>query len=145
MNMAERRKRAELGGIADENIELGPAVGDLCGKLVDLDEIAQVKRDERGAAAGPAHSIIGFFETSDSARNQNEMRPLRRKARRDRRSDAARCPGDQCNFACEPSGLPGTGRIFGDHGAWATIWSCLNAPRRTAIRAIMLRPAVNIR
>ena len=42
--MAERGEDAELGGIADKDVEPGVTVEEGCGKLVDLDEIAQIGR-----------------------------------------------------------------------------------------------------
>ena len=99
--MAERRKDAELGGVADEDVEPAPAVVDRRGELVDLDEVAQIDRDQRGAAARGADFVVDFFEAADGARRQHDMRPLFGKAHRDRGTDAARGAGDECHLAGE--------------------------------------------
>ena len=147
--MAERREDAELGGIADEDVEPAPAVQNPRGELVDLDEIAQVERDEGGAAAGRANRVVDLFEAADRARRQHHMRALAA----NRSATAAPMPRDapvinailsarrpRCSEAI----------LVPDHQvASAAASGCRSSPRtshwRTTIKAMMLRPAVNIR
>jgi hypothetical protein len=93
--MAEGREDAELGGVADEDVEPAPAVQNPRGEFVALDEIAQVHRRESGAGAGTtcapsrakrpessrgascALSIIGLTEGSGRATNHGGKIPGR--------------------------------------------------------------------
>jgi hypothetical protein len=61
VDMAERREGAELGRIADEDVEPAPAVEEGRGQFVDLDEIAQVDGDEGGTAAGGANRVVDLL------------------------------------------------------------------------------------
>src|SRR5437667_7626347 len=97
--MAERRKGAELSGIADQNVEPAVALVKRRGQFVDLDEIAQVERHQRGAAAGGADPVIGLFEATDRARGQHKLGALAGEAFRHRGADAARGAGDQRDLA----------------------------------------------
>ena len=106
IDMAERREDAEFGGVADQDVEPAPAVEERRGEFVDLDEIAQVDRDEGGAAAGGANRVVDLFEAADRARRQHEMRALAREALGHRRADAARGAGDQRDLAGEACSAP---------------------------------------
>src|SRR5205823_2279729 len=108
VDMAERREGAELRGIAEEDVEPAVAVEQLCREFVDLDEIAQVDRNERGAAAGSPDRVVDFFETPHRARRQDNMRALGGKAQSNGGADAARGPGDQRDSVGE---APGAARL----------------------------------
>src|SRR6266849_307669 len=99
--MAERREDAELGGIADEDVEPAVAVEQPRREFVDLDEIAQVDGNERGTAADRPDGVVDFFETPHRTRRQHDMRPLGGKVPGDGGADAARGPGDQRDLAGE--------------------------------------------
>jgi hypothetical protein len=104
MDMAERGEDAELGGIADEDVEAAITVEQLSRKFVDLDEIAQVDRNERGRAADGPDDVVEFFETTYRARRQDDVRSLRGKAQGGGGPDAARGAGDQRDPAGQPPG-----------------------------------------
>src|SRR6266478_5549334 len=100
--MAERREDAELGGIADEDVEPAMTVEQPRREFVDLDEIAQVERNERGGTTGGPDGVINFLETANRARRQHDMYALCRKAQGNGGPDAARGAGDQRDPAGEP-------------------------------------------
>ncbi len=78
--MAERRKGAELGGVADKGVEPGISVEEGRTQFVDLDEIAQVDGDEDGAAAGGANCVIDLLKPADCPRYQDYVGTLAREA-----------------------------------------------------------------
>src|SRR5437867_3902210 len=100
--MAERGEDAELGGIADKDVEPAIAVEELRREFIDLDKIAQVDRNERGAAADGPDGVVDFFETTHRARRHHDMCALSGKAPCDGGADAARGSGDQRDPAGEP-------------------------------------------
>src|SRR5262249_26218062 len=97
--MAERGEDAELGGIADEDVEAAVTGEQLCGALVDLDESGQVDRNERGAAAGDSDAVVELLEPAHRARREDDMGSLGGKAPGDCSADAARGAGDQRDIA----------------------------------------------
>ena len=87
--MAERRKRAELAGIADQDVEPTVALVKCRGELVNLDEVAQVERHQGGAAAGSADPVVGLLEPADRAPGQYEMSAFACEPLRHRGADPA--------------------------------------------------------
>ena len=71
-------------------------------ELVDLDEVPQVERHQRGAAAGGADLVVDLFEPAGRARRQYQMCTLAGEALGDGGADAARGAGDKRDFAGEP-------------------------------------------
>src|SRR5207237_9335475 len=92
---AEWAEDAELGGVADEDVEPAITVEQPRCELVDLDEIAQVDRNERGGTTGGPDGVVDLLEATHRARRQHDMRPLGGKAPSDSGANAARGPGDQ--------------------------------------------------
>src|ERR1041384_1057564 len=103
IDMAERRKHTEFGGVADEHIE--PAIALVQGRaqLVELAEIAQIERYKGGAAPGGAYPVVGFLEAADRACDQHQMGAFAGKALGHRGADAARGSGNQRDLAGEPA------------------------------------------
>ena len=102
--MAERRKGAEFGRVADEDVEPPVTLVERRRQLVDLDELAQIDRHQSGAAAGGMDPVVDFFEAARGARRQYDMRPFAGKPLGDGGADAARGAGDQRDLAGEPAG-----------------------------------------
>src|SRR5579864_6245566 len=114
IDMPKRRERAELGCIADEDVEVPVTLVDRRGELVDLDEVAQVERHQRGAAAGGANLVVDLFETTWGARRQDQVRSLAGEALGDGGADTARSAGDKGDLAGElPRHYAGEGASFG--------------------------------
>src|SRR5205823_2527389 len=83
IDMAERGEDAELRGIADEDVEPAITVEQPRREFVDLDEIAQVERNEGGGTAGGADGVVDFLETTHRARRQHDVCALHGKTQGD--------------------------------------------------------------
>ncbi len=103
VDMAGRRKDAEFGGIADEDVEPSVALIERRRELVDPIELAQVEGHQRGAATGGADRVVDLLETPDRARREHDMRALAGKALGDGSADPARGARDERDPAGEPA------------------------------------------
>src|SRR4051794_7656484 len=97
--MADRGKSAELGGVADQDVEPTVTFVERGCQLVDLDELAQVERHQCGRASGGANPIVDLLKTANGARRQHKMRALLGKPHRDGGADAPRGAGDEGDLA----------------------------------------------
>ena len=92
--MTERRQRTQNAGIANQNVELAPALEDRRAQPVDGVEIGQIERNERGFAADLADLVIDFLQAAHSAGDQDRVRAFSGKGQCDR---AANATGGACD------------------------------------------------
>ena len=92
-DMAERRHRPKRAGVADENVELAPALVDRCPQPVERVEIRDVAgRQRRRLAAFGADRIVEVLERALGAGEGDDMRaaPAQVRGRRRGRCRARR-------------------------------------------------------
>ena len=98
---ADRGDGAEHAGIADQPVELAPALEDRRAQPVDAVAVAQIERHERRFAAGRLDVVVEFFETAHRARDGDDMRAAAARFERGLIADAAARPGDEDDLARE--------------------------------------------
>ena len=85
----QRCERAEPCGVAYQDVEPSIALIERRREFVDLDEVAQVERHQRRAAARRADRVVAFLQSADRASDEHDMRPLARETLGHRGPDAA--------------------------------------------------------
>ncbi len=93
--MGERRQRPEHAGVADECVELAPALEERGAEPVERVEIGEVAGNERRFAAQRANLVVEFFKRALGARERDDMRAASGELQRQRAADAARRAGDE--------------------------------------------------
>ena len=93
--MARRRQRPEQAGVADENIELAPALEDRGAEPVERRKIGDVAGNERRLAAERADFVIQRFERALGAGQGDDMGAAARQLQRNGAADAARRASDE--------------------------------------------------
>ncbi len=93
--MPERRQRAELAGVSDQDVELFESLVQRGAEPVERIEIAEVKRHERGARPFLFDFVVEFLEPADGAGERHDMRALARERDGGGAADAARGAGDE--------------------------------------------------
>src|SRR5690606_2041599 len=88
-DVMQRRERAQDAGIADENVELAPALKQRRTELIDLVAFAQVELQQRCLATEIADLVIEFLERSDGAGADDDMSAVPGEGEGDRTTDAA--------------------------------------------------------
>src|SRR5439155_14384920 len=86
---------AEDAGVADEDIELAPALVDGRPQRVDLVMHFEVQGEQRGAAAAGPDLIVDLLEGAGSAADQDQMRAFPGVRQRHSPADATRGSGDE--------------------------------------------------
>ena len=99
--MAQRRQRPQDAGVADQDVELPPALVDGGPKRVDLVAVLEVEGEQRGVAAEVADLVVQLLQRAGGAPDQDQMRALLGVGQRHRPADAARGSGDEGEAAGE--------------------------------------------
>ena len=94
-DVMQRRQRPEDAGVADENVELAPALVERWAELVDFVALADVEFEERCLAAKSADLVVELFQPADGARGDDDVRALPGKLERHGTADAAGSAGHQ--------------------------------------------------
>jgi hypothetical protein len=102
--VAQWRERPEDAGVADQDVELLPALIDRGPERVDLVEPFEVQGEERGAAASPADLVVQLLQRAGGAPDQDQVRTLLCVGESDSPADAARGPGDEGETSGETLG-----------------------------------------
>jgi hypothetical protein len=71
--MSQRRQRPEDAGVADEHVELAPALVDGGAQGIDLVVGLEVEREQRGAAATGPYLVVDLLERAGGAADQDQM------------------------------------------------------------------------
>src|SRR5215510_13986116 len=93
--MAQRREWAQHPGIADENVELAPALKNGGTQGVDPIVLIEVEGQERGRAPELADLVVDLLECASCAPHENEMCALARVSERNGAADTPCRSGDQ--------------------------------------------------
>ena len=99
--MGNRRQRPENPGVADQNVELAPALVNRGAEAVEGLEILDVAGNQRRLAAQLADGVVQFLERALGAGQRDDMGAAPRQLERDGAADAARGAGDKSNAASE--------------------------------------------
>ena len=103
----QRRKRAEDAGVADENVELAPALEKRRTELIDLVALAEIELSA-GSPVPPRCTdlVVELFQRAVVRAEMTTWAPSARE-QGDRPADAARGPGNEGDLAFEAlSGRP---------------------------------------
>ena len=109
--MGQRRDLAEKAGIAEQDVELAPALVDRGAEPVEGVVILEVERHERRGRAGGADLVVELLERALRAGERDHMRAGAREGERRGAADAARGAGhhreavrERLVHGAEPSG-----------------------------------------
>src|SRR5688572_15000384 len=91
--MGQRRHFAENARVADQDVELAPALVDGTAEAINGVEIREVDRDERSGAAKGANLVVELFEGALRAGEGDHMRAGSGEGERGGAADAARGAG----------------------------------------------------
>jgi len=93
--VAQGRKGPQDAGIANQNVELTPALIDGRTEPVDLVVLLEIEREQGGAATGLAHLIVDFFQGARGASNEDQVCAFSGVGEGDRPTDPAGGSGDE--------------------------------------------------
>ena len=94
VDMGDRREFAEHARIAEQDIELAPALVDRGAEPVDRVEILDVHRHQCGRRSLGANLVVEGFERALCTGQSHDVSASFRKREGGRAADAARCAGD---------------------------------------------------
>ena len=101
--MRHRSDDPELAGIADQPVEVTPAIKDHASQPVDAVTLAQIERHKRAGPARLLDRVVEVFESADGAGDGDHMRAAARCLERCLIANAAARPGDEDDLAGEVS------------------------------------------
>ena len=99
--MPQRRKRAEHGCIQHQKIQLVPAPANRLRQLVDIIIFHQIKRRDRGGAAGRMNPVLHFDKPGFCSRRQNHMRAVFCQPLGECCANAPACTRDERSFSLQ--------------------------------------------
>ena len=99
--MAERRQRPQDAGVADQDVELLPALVDGGAEGVDLFEPLQVQGEQGGTAAQALDLVVELLQRTGGAPDQDQVRTFPGVGQRHRPANAAGGSGDEGETAGE--------------------------------------------
>ena len=99
--MAERRQRAENPGIACQHVETAVALIEREREPRDAVAILHIQRHQRGGAAGGLDLVVDLLQPAHRARHGHHVRAGLGELQSERRANAARGAGDQCDTVRE--------------------------------------------
>ena len=88
-------------GVADENVELAPALENRRAEPVERREIGDVAGNQRRLGAERADFVVELLQRALRARQRDDMGAAARQLQRDGAADAARGAGDEGDAAGE--------------------------------------------
>ena len=94
-HVVQRRQRTEDAGVADEDVELAPALEQRRPELIDLVALAEIELQQRRLAAARADLVVELLERADGARGDDDVGAVLGEGERDGPADAARGAGDE--------------------------------------------------